>query len=148
MSGPAAPVSTPEDEPRGARFWGAFALGWGLIGFGVWTVFDRAGATRPVEFAAWFLGLAVLHDLLVSPALSFAARAFGSRIPVRWRGIALGAAVVSGSLILVALPPLLGDPADNETLLPRNYAAGLVVALASVWAVAVVSGAVVARRSR
>jgi hypothetical protein len=45
----------------------------------------------------------------------------------------LGAAIVSGILALVSLPPLLGDPADNPSLLPRNYVAGLVVALVAVW---------------
>jgi hypothetical protein len=44
----------------------------------------------------------------------------------------------------VALPPLLGDPADNPTILPRDYALGLSLALAFVWAVAAV--ALLARR--
>jgi hypothetical protein len=31
---------------------------------------------------------------------------------------------------------LLGDPADNPSILPRNYVAGVAVAIAATWAVA------------
>jgi hypothetical protein len=122
----------PED-PGGPLFWCSLVVGWTSIGFGIWTLFARAGATRPAGFAAWFVGLAVAHDLVLAPAVSIVATWLVPRVPRRVRGPVLGAAIVSGILALVSLPPLLGDPADNPSLLPRNYVAGLIVALAVVW---------------
>jgi hypothetical protein len=116
------------------------------VGFGVWTVFDRAGATHPGSFAAWLLGLVAVHDLIVAPAVSAAAAALGPRLPPRVRGAVFAAAIVSVSLVLVSLPPLLGATAGNDSLLPRNYAAGLAIALGSVWFVTILW--VVARRRR
>lgn len=139
-------MRAPAREPGGPVFWVALVAGWALVAFGVWTVFDRAGATHPSSFAAWLVGLAVVHDLLVAPAISAVASTVGPRLSARARGSVFAAAIVSVSLVLVSLPPLLGTPADNESLLPRNYVAGLAIALALVWAATIVW--VVARRRR
>jgi hypothetical protein len=50
--------------------------------------------------------------------------------------------------VLVSLPPLLGNPAGNETLLPRNYPAGIAIALGVVWVVAAGAIGVGLRRAR
>jgi hypothetical protein len=142
------PGTEPED-PGGRLFWCCSVVGWISIGFGIWTLFARAGATRPAGFAAWFVGLAVAHDLLVVPAVSLVAVWLVPRVPRRVAGPVVGAAIVSAILALVSLPPLLGDPADNPSLLPRNYVAGLVVALVVVWgATATWIGASLVRRRR
>ena len=125
-----------EDERRGWLFWGSAAVGWAIVAFGVWTLLQRAGSTKPLNFAVLFIGLAVVHDLLFAPAVSLVGRVAGPHLSAAIRTIVFVAAVVSGSLALVALPPLLGDPADNATLLPRNYTAGLLISLAVVWATA------------
>lgn len=125
-----------EDERRGWLFWGSAALGWAIVAFGLWTLLQHAGSTKPLNFAALFIGLAVVHDLVFAPAVSLLGRVAGPRLSAAIRTIVFVAAVISGSLVLVALPPLLGDPGDNETLLPRNYAAGMLLSLAVVWATA------------
>jgi hypothetical protein len=123
-------------ERRGSLFWGSAAVGWAVVAFGLWTLFRRAGSTKPLNFAVLFIGLVVAHDFLFAPAVSLIGRIAGPRLSSAIRTIVFAAAVVSGSLALVAVPPLLGDPGDNETLLPRNYAAGLLLSLAVVWATA------------
>jgi hypothetical protein len=138
-------------EAHGRLFWSAFVIGWALIGFGVWTVFAKAGAIHPLSFGSWFVGLALLHDLLLAPLLSAVAVVLVPRVPTRARGAVLTAAIVSGALVIVSLPALLGDPAGNETILPRNYAAGLAVAIATTWTLAAIwmaLGRARARRSR
>jgi hypothetical protein len=127
-------------EQRGWLFWGSAAVGWAVVSFGLWTLLRRAGSTKPLNFAVLFIGLVVAHDLLFAPAVSWIGRIAGPRLSSSIRTIVFTAAVLSGSLVLIALPPLLGDRGDNVTLLPRNYAAGLLLSLAVVWATA---GAVV-----
>jgi hypothetical protein len=124
------------DEPHGWLFWGAFVVGWAMIAFGVWTVFDRAGSTHPLGLGAWFVGLTLAHDLILAPAISLAAVLLVPRLPPRARGVVLIAAIVSAVLVLLSLPPLLGDPADNPSILPRNYVAGLAISITVTWAVA------------
>lgn len=130
-------------------FWAAAVVGWIPIAFGVWTLVQRSGATRPAEFAAWFFGLALAHDLVFAPLVAGLAVLLGPRVPPRLRGPIVVGAVVSGALVLVALPPILGDrPADNASLLPRDYGAGLLMAFAVTWAAVAVGTWVRARRDR
>ena len=123
-------------DRRGRLFWGSAIVGWAIVSFGIWTLLQRAGSTKPLNFAVLFVGFAVVHDLLFAPTVSLIGRVAGPRLSPAVRTVAFVAAVISGSLVLVALPPLLGDPADNATLLPRNYPAGLLLSLAVVWTTA------------
>ena len=123
-------------ERRGWPFWGSAAVGWAIVAFGVWTLLRRAASTKPLNFALLFI--------VFAPVVSSIGRIAGPRLTSAIRTIVFTAAVVSGSIVLIALPPLLGDPADNTTLLPRNYAAGLLLSLAVVWATAAIG--IVARR--
>ena len=135
-------ASTPADahvrDARGPLFWVSFVVGWAVIGFGVWTLLVRATATHPLRFGAWFLGLTLAHDLLIAPLISAVAVALAPRLPAHLRGALLVAVIVSAVLILLSLFPFLGDPADNETILPRNYAAGLAIAIAVTWIAAAI----------
>ncbi|HSD49218.1 MAG TPA: hypothetical protein VLE71_05240 [Actinomycetota bacterium] len=139
----------PQPE-HGRGFWVATAVGWTLIAFGLWTVLRRSGATKPANFAAWFVGVALVHDLVLAPVIAGIAVVLGPRIPARLRTVVTGGLVVSGALVLVSLPPILGDrPPDNPSLLPRDYGVGLLVALVAVWtSVAIVATAVLGRSRR
>ena len=130
-------MSTHEERP-GRLFWISVAVGWSIAAFGIWTLFDRRGATKPLNVAGLFVGLALVNDLVLAPLLSAIALALGRRLSPGVLGVVLGALVVSGTLVLVSLPVLFGDrPADNPSLLPRNYPLGLAVALVLTWSVAV-----------
>jgi hypothetical protein len=118
------------------------------MAFGGWVVVQRSGAIHPAEFGAWLVALILVHDLVVAPALSALAAWIGPRVSPVARGAVVAAAIASGALALVSLPPLLGNPAGNETLLPRNYEAGIVVALVVVWIVAGGAIALGLRRGR
>ena len=128
----------PEERRGGWLFWSSAAVGWAIVAFGVWTLLRRAGATKPLNFTVLFIGIAVVHDVLFDPAVSLAGR-LGSNLSAGVRTVVFVAAVVSGSLALVALPPLLGDAGDNASLLPRDYFAGLLVSLGMVWGAAAIA---------
>jgi hypothetical protein len=97
-----------------------------------------ADRTHPAELARWVVGSAVATDLLVVPAVIAIGAAARRLTPRPWWPTVRTALMVTGSLALVAWPFVRGygdDPA-NASLLPRNYAAGLAMAVAVVWALA------------
>lgn len=133
----------------GRLFWISVAVGWSIVAFGIWTLFDRRGATKPLNVAGLFVGLALVNDLVLAPLLSAIALVLGRRLSPGVRGVVLGALVVSGTLLLVSLPVLFGERAvDNPSLLPRNYPLGLAAALALTWFVALLLVALRRRSGR
>lgn len=139
-----------EGERYGRLFWVSLIVGWSGIGFGVISALSHAGAARPVALGAYVLGALVVHDLVVVPvALAFAV-VVGRRLPAHVRGPLLGAVVVSAVVALASYPAVrgFGRFPGNPSLLPRDYAAGLLLVLFIVWAVtaALVFGSI--RRGR
>jgi hypothetical protein len=119
----------------GIAFWSLGILGWAAIGYATWGVIVHPGATDPPNFAVWFLGAAVVHDLVVAPVVLVVGLAL-VRTVRRGRAALQVAIICSATLCLFSLPVLLGlgGLRDNATLLPRNETLGLVAALAVVWA--------------
>jgi hypothetical protein len=137
-------------EEHGRLFWASLVIGWTAIGFGVVSVLDHAGATHPLAFTAYLLGAVAAHDFVLIPMVLGFGIVVGRRIPARVRGPFLAAMVVSGVLVLASYPALrgFGRLADNPSLLPRDYVAGLSLALSVVWAAtaALVAGRIRRRR--
>lgn len=108
-------------------------LGGAAIAYGLWSLFSSS--LDAADFATWFFGGLVVHDLLVVPASLLAARALkGLRLPT-----ALGSAFMVSSLVVaVALPSVLGDQraAANAGKLGQNYLANLLVTVALIIAAA------------
>jgi hypothetical protein len=124
-------------------------LGAAAIGYGVVGVLRTASDTRPVRWAADLVGASLVHDLLLVPLVLLLVVAGRRWLPASWRVPAAVFLVVGGCLVLISVP-VLGRPGartDNPTLLPRDYPAGLAVALLVV-AVAVVLGTLVVRTAR
>ena len=119
----------------GPLFWSCLAVGSVVIGFGLVSLLSKAGATRPANFAAFFVGLALVHDFLVAPATIAIATGLRGVSPRTGRGLLFGALVVSAVVVLFSAPLLFGWGAqpDNLSFLPRNYPLGLALVLAVVW---------------
>ncbi|WP_378208012.1 hypothetical protein [Actinoallomurus acaciae] len=94
---------------------GAVLIGVGLVGIG-----RHIGV---VGWAIWFAGVAVVHDAVFAP-LVFGAAYVTRRVPAPWRR----AAVIAGTVTLVALPAVLGfgRRGDNPSVLPQAYGRHLV----------------------
>ena len=140
----------PLTPPYGAVFWAAVAAGWAVIGYGIFGVFADAGLTHPRSLALWLAGCLVAHDLVLAPLVF----AFGRRLRRAASGALLGllqvCLFVSGVLVLVSIPVLgrFGERPDNPTLMPRNYALGIIVALGVVWVATSLVVAVIAWHRR
>lgn len=138
------------NAPGGRVFWALAAAGWAVALVGLWGLFKDARSTMPPDFARWFLGSAVVHDLLVAPAVFAGAVLVRRVVPKPWLRYVQAGLIVSGIMLLVGLPLLLGlgrNP-DNPTIQPGNYAAGVTVILTAVWAAVGVLGARAARPGR
>lgn len=111
------------------------------------------GAVLAIQFAlhswrdgrsaiAYFLGGAILHDAVVAPIVGVIGLLISTRVPVAWRTPIRVGAVISAVLGLLAVPALWRKHAGlpNPGLDDRNYAAGLLIALAVVWVLVVVGG--------
>ncbi|GAA4502831.1 hypothetical protein GCM10023191_054940 [Actinoallomurus oryzae] len=112
-----------------------YAAGAVLIGVGLAGIGRHIGV---VGWAIWFAGVAVAHDAVFAP-LVFGAAYVTRRAPAVWRR----AAVVAGTVTLVALPAVLGfgRRSDNPSVLPQAYGRHLV---AIVTLIGLVTGAVAA----
>ena len=124
----------------GPLFWSCLAVGSVVMGFGLVSLFSKAGATKPLNFTVFFIGLALVHDLLLAPATIAIATGLRGVSARTGRGLLFGALLVSAVVVLFASPLLFGWGAqpDNPSFLPRNYALGLALVLALVWGVAAV----------
>jgi hypothetical protein len=120
-------------------FWISTAVGWTvMLGAVIGAFADRRDA-QPTVLARWLVGSALLHDLLWLPIVAavgalLARAGRGGRVPgpVRW------AVATSALLVVIAWPFVRGYGRNrgNPSLLPRNYAHGLVAYLALTWLLA------------
>ena len=137
-----APSAEPTEQTSryGPAFWICLAIGGGFLVFGLVSLFARASATDPVNFAVFLVGLALVHDLLLAPAAIVAARLLRPVTPRTIRGVLFGALAVSAIVAGFSIPLLAGwgAQADNPSFLPRRYGLGLLVVMAWVWLAAFV----------
>ena len=135
---------------RGALFWIAAAVGWLIIGYGVRGLLHHHVDTRPANLARFAVGGALVHDLVLAPAVTLLGVAVTRVVPASIRAVVQGAMIVSGMLMLFAWPLVRGyaHVLHNPSSLPHNYTANLAVALAGVWSVAAVLAVLSWRRQR
>jgi hypothetical protein len=140
VSKPDAPDRAIAETSRyGPTFWVSVVLGWAAISYGVWLVVSEASITHPGNYATYFVGLALIHDLLVAPVALVVATIVRRVVPVIAVGIVLGALLISATVTAFAYPFFIRRTAaiaDNPSFLPRNAGVGLLIVLAAVWTAA------------
>jgi len=121
-------------------FWTAVVAGWAIMAFGVWGLFMDANQTNPTSWVKWFLGGAIVHDLVVVPVVLLVGTVVARAVPLRWRAPVQGA-LISSALVVATFAIFVsgaGDISENPSALPNSYALGLVVLLGFIWACALV----------
>lgn len=133
---------------RGPVFWGAAAAGWAVIGWGVRGALHHHIDTRPAELARFFIGGAIIHDVVFAPIVLGAGVLLARVAPGRWRAPLQAAAIVCGCAAIFSWPELrdYARATHNPSSLPHNYTANLAVVIAVV--VLVTGGVVLVRRRR
>lgn len=143
----AEPAASPDAEgaPRkvveraqdpGPLFWLALAVGWGIIGFGIHgMVSNWSGANPPVVLRS-AIGLNVVNDALVAPALVAVAFACRRLLP-RWSLLSVQVGLIVSAAVILYSYPLVGSWGKSSragpSLLPWNYAHNLEIVLGVVW---------------
>ena len=143
---------TPADDRDrlGPAFLVGCVVGGALMTYGVWGVLHELGPGNPFKLATWVVGLDLVHDLLLAPALVVLGLALGRVLPPRWRGPVRAAAATTGLVLLFSVPLLTGwgRHPDNSSTLPLDYGRSVVVVTVVIWLTALAVVAMRARRAR
>jgi hypothetical protein len=154
---PVAESRRPVDEPFPKLFWPALVVGWATIGVGLFGAFGKihhfAGTVAWKDVAKWTVGLAIVHDLFIAPAVCILGLILTRIVPPRIRGPIQAGLIVSALVTITAWPVYrVGVPlGNNPSILPGNYGRGLLIVLSLVWFVSlavVVRTLLIGRRPR
>lgn len=137
-------------EPGGRLFWAGMAVGWAIMGFGIWGALGIAEDTHPRSLLIWILACLFVHDAVIAPAVFTIGSTMRRTLPLKVRRLVRTPLYISGVLVLLSIPVIggYGMRRDNPTLLPRNYEIGLLVAVVTVWVVSIAVLLLAARRHR
>jgi hypothetical protein len=129
--------------------WVIGAIGLGLLGWGAMLLVPSA-LQNPFSLGTWLLGGPVLHDAVLAPVVGVTGVLIARVLPKPWRAPVGAGLVLSGILVALAVPYLWRTFSGPLTpgLHDRDYLAGLLIALAVVWAAAAVAGLLASRTSR
>ncbi len=121
--------------------WLIGALGVGLLGWGVVELVPVL-VDSPLSLGGWLLGGPIVHDVLLAPLVGVGGVVIARVLPEPWRAPVGAGLVVSGILVVLAVPYLWRTFSGPVTpgLHDRPYLAGLLIALAVVWVTVVIAG--------
>lgn len=114
-----------------------------LIGLGALVIlYGAQGLLRSVGFAelrsvaTWFVGGALLSDLLLAPVVIIVGVVLSRIVSGRVRPYVQAGLIITGGVTLIALPLLTGrgKSDSNPSELPLNYPRGWLITIACVWA--------------
>jgi hypothetical protein len=143
----AADGAAPPKAGAGRILWTA-AVGWSVIAYGVWVMFQHRIDTRPANLARFAIGGLVAHDGVVAPAVLVFGVVVARVTPGRVRAAVQGGLIVAAVLALFSYPLVRGYGLQlhNPSSLPHNYAMNLALVLVAVAAVAAASAVTMGRR--
>jgi hypothetical protein len=136
---PRANVSIAPDY--GVRFWVGVVIGWAIIAYGIHSAYRTPIKSRPVYSLEVLVLLALIHDLVVAPAVVGIGLGLRRILPggiiVR---VAVGASIVSVIVTAFTWGEIrgYGKTPSLQSLQLGNYATGLLTVLGVVWGVAAV----------
>jgi hypothetical protein len=122
-------------------FWALLPVGGLLIAWGLTGLLRNAASSVPASWLRWFIGGLLAEDLLLVPAVLAVGLAM-RRLPATLQPPARAALIVSGALVLMSVPLLLGygrsAQPGNFSVLPGDYPASLGITVGAVWAAAAI----------
>lgn len=127
---------TPSSAEGSAAFWALAAIGWTVIGVGLFGVFDHPRSANAFKVFRLLVGLNVVNDAVVIPTLlllAFLVR----RLAPNWLMMPVQVWFIMAGAVAVYAYPLVGDfgrSKTNPSILPHNYAHSLLIVLGCITA--------------
>ena len=141
-----------EPPPTGMKgFWIGLVLGAPLIAYGLRGVLDELPGVQLTSFVQFFVGGALVHDVVLAPAVCVIGWLVLRRVP-RVAVAPVQAALLASAVVGLVSWPFVrayGITPGEPSFLSRNYTASVLVVWACVWimaAFAVARRVVIARR--
>jgi hypothetical protein len=128
-------MTSAPSSPR--QFWAGAIAGWTLITIGIIGLVGDRSATAPISFAKWFIGIAVVHDVVLAPLVLFASWVAGRALPHR-AVLPVRVGLATTALLVLYSWPLVrgyGRRDANPSALPLSYGRNLLVSLIVLWSV-------------
>ncbi len=131
-------------------FWVALVPGGVMIAVGCRGLLEVTDGIALWSAARWFVGGALAHDLLVSPAVCLVGLLAVRWLPDRIRGPVQAALVASGAVAVVAYPMVrgYGVTPGEPSFLSRNYTVSLLILWGAIWLLAAIVVTLRLRRHR
>lgn len=135
-----SPSATSGQDHTGPGRWIGLALGVPIIAWGIRGILLESARTHPGELARWIVGSALVHDAVLLPVVVTVAVVGRRLVPVGAWPAVRWALATTAVVALVSWPFVrgYGRRPSNPSLLPRDYGAGVTVAIVMVWLVALV----------
>ena len=120
------------------------ALGCSIMAWGLWGLITHLSAAGLFGWVRFWLAGVILHDALLAPAVVAVGWFLRRVVPPPARIFVQTGAVLSGVVLLVSAPFVLGHGrrADVPSALPLDYGRSLLLILAGIWLVVAVASAV------
>jgi hypothetical protein len=133
-------VSAREDQPT-TGFWIGLGIGGLVMAWGARLYLEATpDLARRVDLAAWLVGLAFAHDLLLGPVIVGSGYLVGRVVPAGVRPAVQVALILTGSVVAVGLLPLLGTaPGTNPTIQPLDDGPSIAAVVVVIWVGALVA---------
>lgn len=114
----------------------AVLLGAGVVVYGAQGLVSSASFADLRSVATWFVGGALLSDLIIAPAVIATGVLLSRAVRDRVRPYVQAGLIMTGGVTLAALPLLTGrgKSDSNPSALPLNYPRGWLITVACVWA--------------
>jgi hypothetical protein len=141
----------PEDGYHGWGYWAALVVGALFLAYGMRDFLDAyPDGARRLDLARWLVGSALVHDVLLVPAVLIVGLIIARVVPPVARAPVQFGAIASGVIVLVAWHPLHGSARSrgNPTVQPLDYRTATLSAMAVVWVIVLIWGMARARRGR
>ncbi|MDZ7675164.1 MAG: hypothetical protein U5K30_08870 [Acidimicrobiales bacterium] len=134
-----------DDRPTHTKgFWIGLVLGVPVIAFGLRGLLGTFQGVALASYGQYFVGGALLHDLLIAPAVCAVGWLIARWLP-RPAVAPVQAALIASSVVAVVAYPFVrgyGATPGEPSFLPRDYTNSVLLVWAVVWMVALVVVAV------
>lgn len=141
---------TDAGAPVPRAFWVGLSVGVLLMGWGVRLYLESTpDLDRRLDLVKWLVGLDLVHDLLLAPAVVGVGYLVSRAVPAGARAAVQAALIATGMVLLVGLLPLLGTAGTrNPTIQPIRYGPAIAAVITLVWVGAAVGGLASTRKGR